>query len=90
MKFTRIIATELNEVKDYRLKPGTRLQEDMELRERIIRDRGENFWTDHVDDFYDYFGAVAEGEDGKLYGIGYIYDEGLVPAVWQEVERKEI
>ena len=89
MKFVNIITEDMGEVKAYRLRPGSRLQEDMELRERIIRDRGERLWDNAVDDFYDYFGAIAEGEDGKLYGIGYIYDDGLVPAVWQEVERRE-
>lgn len=89
MKFEKIITTDMSEVKAYKLKPGTRLQEDMDLRAKIISDRGERRWSDAVDYFYDFFGAVAEGDDGKFYGIGYIYDEGLVPAVWQEVERKE-
>ena len=89
MKFARIITRDMGECKGYRLKKGSRLQEDMELRARIISDRGERYWDDTVDYFYDYFGAVAEGEDGKLYGIGYVYDEELLPAVWQEVEKKE-
>lgn len=89
MKFTQIITEDMAEVKAYRFKPGTKLQEDAALRKRFIRERGERYWSDTVDYFYDFFGAIAEGEDGKLYGIGYVYDDKLIPAVWQEVERKE-
>lgn len=89
MKFSKVITTDMSEVKAYRLKPGTRLQEDPQVRAAYIENRGQNRWHDVVDSFYDCPDRIAEGEDGKLYGVGYIYDEGLVPAVWQEVERKE-
>ena len=49
-------------------------------------DRNDNYHDDEIDSFYDGWGDLCKGEDGKLYGVVFSLNTHK-PYVWCEVKR---